>query len=152
MKLEKVMFKNTLALFMLAGLSATVAGAAAAPAPAKASLEETIRKRIEPRLGKDVKIESIKKTPYSGLYEVRAHGDIIYTDEAGEYLIFGQVVDVKTQRNLTKERVDEINTCRSSMRSSWSRATASASWPSSKIRTAATASASARPRSRKSTT
>ncbi|NHZ33943.1 DsbC family protein [Massilia rubra] len=103
------MTKSKLALFVLAALSATVANAAPAPTPAKASLEETIRKRIEPRLGKDMKIDSIKKTPYSGLYEVRANGDIIYTDEAGEYLIFGQVVDVKTQRNLTKERVDEIN-------------------------------------------
>ncbi|NHZ44807.1 DsbC family protein [Massilia aquatica] len=103
------MMKSKLALFVLAGLSATAASAAPAPVAAKASQEEIIRKRIEPRLGKDVKIESIKKTPYSGLYEVRAHGDILYTDEAGEYLIFGQVIDVKSQRNLTKERVDEIN-------------------------------------------
>jgi thiol:disulfide interchange protein DsbC len=102
------MLKTKLTLLLLAGLSASTAVVSAAPA-AKASLEETIRKRIEPRLGKDVKIESIKKTPYSGLYEVRAHGDIIYTDQAGEYLFFGQVIDVKSQRNLTKARVDEIN-------------------------------------------
>lgn len=100
------MLNTKFALVVLTTLSAGIASAAA---PSKTSVEDNIRKRIEPRLGKDVKIESIKKTPYSGLYEVRAHGDIIYTDEAGEYLFFGQVINVQTQRNLTKERVDEIN-------------------------------------------
>ena len=99
------MLNKKIALVVLTGLFAGVASAA----PAKPSLEETIKKRIEPRLGKGVKIESIKKTQYSGLYEVRANGDVIYTDEAGEYLFLGHVIDVKSQRNLTKERVDEIN-------------------------------------------
>ncbi|NHZ81563.1 thioredoxin fold domain-containing protein [Massilia sp. CCM 8695] len=96
------MLNKKIALLVLTGL---FAGAVSA----KPSVEETIRKRVEPKLGKDVKIESIRKTPYSGLYEIRAHGDIIYTDKRGKYLIFGQVVNTQSQRNLTKERVEQIN-------------------------------------------
>ncbi|MDQ1924361.1 DsbC family protein [Massilia pseudoviolaceinigra] len=96
------MLNKKFALLVMTGL---FAGAASA----KPTVEETIRKRVEPKLGKDVKIESIKKTPYSGLYEIRAHGDILYTDKQGKYLFFGQVINTKTQRNLTKERVEQIN-------------------------------------------
>ena len=99
------MLKNKFALLVLAGVCAGVAGAASA----KATVEETIRKRVEAKLGKGVKIETIKKTPYSGLYEIRAHGDIIYADKEGKYLFFGQVIDAESQRNLTKERVEQIN-------------------------------------------
>ncbi|MCE3606966.1 DsbC family protein [Massilia sp. P8910] len=96
------MLNKKFALLVLTGLFAGTAGA-------KPTVEETIRKRVEPKLGKDVKIESIKKTPYGGLYEIRAHGDIVYTDKRGKYLFFGNVINAQTQRNLTKERVEQIN-------------------------------------------
>ena len=86
---------------------------------------------VEPRLGPGVKIESVKETPYAGLYEVRAAGDILYTDKKGEYLIIGHVYNAKTAEDLTKLRVDEINKIKFSdlpfeMRSKRSKATASA--------------------------
>ncbi|MBC7453618.1 MAG: DsbC family protein [Massilia sp.] len=96
------MVKNKLALLVLSGL---VASCVAAEPP----VEATIKKLIEPRLGDGVKIESVKETPYAGLYEVRAGGDIIYTDKKGEYIFMGQVFNAKTSQNLTKERLDEIN-------------------------------------------
>ena len=96
------MVKNKLALL---ALSTLVAACTAAEPP----VEATIKKVLEPRLGNGVKIESIKATPYSGLYEVRAGGDILYTDKKGQYLFIGQIFNTKTTENLTKARLDEVN-------------------------------------------
>lgn len=71
--------------------------------------EAAIKKLIEPRLGENVKVDSVTKTPYGGLYEVRTNGDIIYTDEKASYLFVGRVLDTKTYKDYTKERIDEIN-------------------------------------------
>ncbi|WP_306394219.1 DsbC family protein [Telluria beijingensis] len=75
---------------------------------AQNTVEAGIRKALEPHLG-GAKIESVKETPYGGLYEVRVAGDILYTDKKGEFLVIGQVYDVKSSRNLTRERLDDIN-------------------------------------------
>lgn len=71
--------------------------------------EAAIKKAIEPRLGEGAKVESVTKTPYGGLYEVRIGGDIVYTDAKGEYLFIGRIVDTKTFHDYTKARVDELN-------------------------------------------
>jgi thiol:disulfide interchange protein DsbC len=81
----------------------------AGSALAQNAQEATIRKAIEPRLGEGAKIESITKTPYGGLYEVRVSGDIFYTDAKGDFLFIGRIVDTKTFQDHTKARLDEIN-------------------------------------------
>ncbi|MES2323886.1 MAG: DsbC family protein [Pseudomonadota bacterium] len=98
------MVKNKVVFFALSAIAASLAQAQA-PTPTEAAL----RKIIEPRLGDGAKIDSVKETPYAGLYEIRAAGDILYTDKKGDYLFIGQVFDAKTSQNLTKDRVDEIN-------------------------------------------
>lgn len=75
---------------------------------AQNTVEAGIKKALEPHLG-GAKIESVSKTPYGELYEVRVAGDILYTDKKGEFLVIGQVYDVKSSRNLTRERLDDIN-------------------------------------------
>lgn len=75
---------------------------------AENAVEANIRKSIEPRLN-GAKIESIKETPYGGLYELRVAGDVLYTDKKGEYLVIGHVYDAKSARDLTRERLDDIN-------------------------------------------
>jgi thiol:disulfide interchange protein DsbC len=95
------MSKTKLAVLLATGLITSCVGA-------QNSVEATIKKNIEPRLG-GAKIESIKETPYGGLYELRVAGDILYTDKKGEYLIIGHVYDAKTTRDLTRERIDDIN-------------------------------------------
>jgi thiol:disulfide interchange protein DsbC len=76
---------------------------------AETALEASIKKNLEPRLGDGTKIDSVTKTPYGGLYEVRVGGDILYTDEKGQYLFIGSVVDLKNSKNVTKARLDDIN-------------------------------------------
>lgn len=96
------MQKSKIALLLLTGLIAACAGA-------ETPLEANIKKAVEPRLGNGVKVDSVKETPYGGLYEVRAGGDILYTDKKGEYLFIGHVYNAKTAQDLTKLRIDEIN-------------------------------------------
>jgi thiol:disulfide interchange protein DsbC len=95
------MLKRKLALLLATGLIASCVGA-------ETTTEANIRKAIEPRLG-GAKIESVKETPYAGLYELRVAGDILYTDKKGEYLVIGHVYDAKTSQDLTRARIDDIN-------------------------------------------
>lgn len=78
-------------------------------ASAQTDQTETIKKLVTPKLGKDVKVDSVTKTPYLGLYEVRVGGDIVYTDDKVNYLFVGNIIDLKTQKNLTKAKLDLIN-------------------------------------------
>lgn len=98
------MVKIKFAVLVATGLVASCAGA-------ETTVEANIKKVLEPRLG-GPKIESVKETPYSGLYEVRASGDILYTDKKGSYLFIGHVYDTKTSQNLTQLRIDDINKIR----------------------------------------
>ena len=91
---------------LIAGLAlALVAGSALA----LSSTEAAIRHAVETRLGDGVKVDTVTKTPYAGLYEVRIGGDIFYSDAKGDYFFFGRVIDTKTSADLTRARVDEIN-------------------------------------------
>jgi thiol:disulfide interchange protein DsbC len=82
---------------------------AAAISFAETAQETAVRKLLIPRLGEDAKIDSVRKTPYSGLYEVRTNGDILYTDEKAQYMFAGHVIDTTTHTDFTKERLEEIN-------------------------------------------
>jgi thiol:disulfide interchange protein DsbC len=73
------------------------------------SVEATIRKNVEPKLGDNVKIDSIRETPYGGLYELRVGNDVRYTDKTGSYLIVGHVFSLKTSEDLTQARIDDLN-------------------------------------------
>ena len=70
--------------------------------------EEQIRKAIS-ESAPEVKIVSITKSPYAGLYQVVTNGyNIFYTDENGEIGFFGNVVDLKNKQNLTQQEKDKI--------------------------------------------
>jgi thiol:disulfide interchange protein DsbC len=73
------------------------------------SVEATIRKNVEPKLGPDVKIDAIRATPYSGLYEIRIGNEIRYTDKTGTYLFAGHIFNLKTKEDVTQARIDEVN-------------------------------------------
>ncbi|MCP2008290.1 thiol:disulfide interchange protein DsbC [Duganella sp. HSC-15S17] len=86
-------------------LSALMASCVGAETPST----DAIKKLVEPRLGSNVKVDSIKETPYGGLYEIRVGNDILYTDKTGTYLFSGHVFNLTTSTDLTKERLEEIN-------------------------------------------
>ena len=70
--------------------------------------EASVKKAVEaayPRF----KVDSVTKTPFAGLYEVFMGGQIIYTDEKMSYLIAeGHLVDPKTKKDITGERLEEL--------------------------------------------
>lgn len=70
--------------------------------------EAAIRKTMQSTFPK-FKLGSVVKTPIPGLYEVFVGGHIIYTDENATYFITeGHLWDVKSQRDITSERMDEL--------------------------------------------
>jgi thiol:disulfide interchange protein DsbC len=75
---------------------------------AETPAEARVRKLVEPRMGVNVKVDAVTKTPYGGMYEVRTNGDIFYTDGTARYLFVGKVVDLTTLKDLTRERADEL--------------------------------------------
>ena len=101
------MLKRILALATLGVLMTQVQ--AAEPTPAGRLTTETIIKRtLEGRLG-GAKIDTVSKTPYLGLYEVRLGSEILYTDEKMSYIFSGNVIDAKTMQNLTEKRLRELS-------------------------------------------
>jgi len=61
---------------------------------------------IEAKRG--TKVESINKSGYLGRYEVFADGNIVYTDEKGPAIIVGPLIDGKTMKNVTEERMKKL--------------------------------------------
>jgi thiol:disulfide interchange protein DsbC len=70
--------------------------------------EAAIRKALAERLPPEAKVDSVKKMPMLGLYEVIVGSDIVYTDASGKYLIMGNIQDLKSGQNFTQERSDAL--------------------------------------------
>ena len=79
-------------------LACLVAGAAQAS-------EAAIRKGVQARFP-EMAVESVQKTPFSGLYEVVVGGRVVYTDEKVSYIFIGNLIDARgaAERDLTRER------------------------------------------------
>ncbi|WP_411878013.1 DsbC family protein [Polaromonas sp. YR568] len=71
--------------------------------------EAAIRKNLSEKFPAFAKIDEVSKTPMNGLYEVRVGFDIFYTDEQGNYLLQGSLMDVRARKNLTEERVEKLS-------------------------------------------
>lgn len=57
----------------------------------------------------DIKIQAVQASPWPGVYEVITPDEIVYSDENGERLIIGNMIDTKTHANLTEQRWNEVN-------------------------------------------
>lgn len=63
--------------------------------------EADVKKAIEANVGK---VEKISKAPIAGLWEAVVDGQIFYADDKGTYLLAGNLIEIKTGKNLTAER------------------------------------------------
>jgi thiol:disulfide interchange protein DsbC len=70
--------------------------------------DAAIRKNIGERLPQFPKIDEITKTPIPGVYELRVGTDLFYTDEQGNYILEGHLIDTKSRVNLTEERIGKL--------------------------------------------
>ncbi len=98
-------FQRAAALAAGGTLAAVLAIAATAPARAG---EPEIRKALSERLPDLGKVDEVTRSPIPGLNEVRVGTEIYYTDDNGNYLIQGQLLDTKTRTNLTEARVAKL--------------------------------------------
>jgi thiol:disulfide interchange protein DsbC len=82
-------------LLVVTGLAAGIAGAS------EASIQQGFQAKFPNAI-----VESVTRTPFTGIYEVVFNGQIAYTDEKLNFVLFGNLVDVRagTERNLTRER------------------------------------------------
>ena len=81
---------------------------AACLAPVALADEAAIRKNIAERLADFPKIDEVSKTAIPGVFEIRIGAEILYTDEQGNYLIEGQMIETKSRVNLTEERISRL--------------------------------------------
>ncbi|MDH0863241.1 DsbC family protein [Mitsuaria sp. GD03876] len=70
--------------------------------------EDTIRKNLSAAMPKELKIDEVRPAPIPGLWEVRIGNEIRYTDATGQYLVDGEIIDLKNRRNVTQERINKI--------------------------------------------
>ena len=61
----------------------------------------------------EIEILDIRPAVTTGLWEISfksgGRKSVIYMDSSKENIIVGQIIDIKTQENLTRKRVDELN-------------------------------------------
>lgn len=74
-------------------------------------VETRIRAALENVTGGRSKVDEIRATPIAGVYEVRVGSRLLYVDGQGKYMFLdGDLIDLQSQRNLTQERVEELET------------------------------------------
>jgi thiol:disulfide interchange protein DsbC len=95
--MKTLLLRTTIALALTAGL-----------VHAAYAQEALIRKNLAERLPDFPKIDEVNKTPIPGLYEVRIGTEIVYTDERGDHVIQGNIIDTKTRHDVTQARIDKI--------------------------------------------
>ncbi len=70
--------------------------------------EASLKKAVEAAYPK-LKVQGVSKTPFNGIYEVFLGDEIFYTDEKFSFVfVDGRLVDAKSRRNLTAERMEEL--------------------------------------------
>ena len=74
--------------------------------------EAKIRRMIEPKLG-GAKIQGVQPAPLPGFFEVRFTSrdgpQIVYTDAEATHIFIGELIEARTDRNLTEERLRKLS-------------------------------------------
>jgi thiol:disulfide interchange protein DsbC len=70
--------------------------------------EAKVKKNLESFLNAPA-VDSVKKTPYGGLFEVvLKSGELLYTDGNVSFIIDGNIIDAKTRKNVTQARMAQL--------------------------------------------
>lgn len=76
-------------------------GAVSAVYANEAEIKE-LKENISKRLPANTAL-SVKTTPIKGVYEVMAGGQIMYADKDARYIFDGDLIDLKTKKNITED-------------------------------------------------
>jgi thiol:disulfide interchange protein DsbC len=88
-------------------LTGLLALTSTAPVAADDAAGVDLRRKLEQRFPQ-VRIKRVVPTAWPGMYEVIAGSEIIYTNADADWVIMGQMVDVKTSANLTAKSWDDF--------------------------------------------
>lgn len=69
--------------------------------------ESVIRKTLAERYP-GIVIQSVTPTPMAGVWEVWTGGRLVYTDNTGEYLLLGTLVETRGKTNLSQQRLNAL--------------------------------------------
>jgi thiol:disulfide interchange protein DsbC len=89
----------------LATLLATSVAAAETAAPAKATDQKSADATIRAALAKkfpDMKVDEVRPSAMSGIYEVQMGGEVAYISGDGRFLIAGDMYEIDSRTNLTE--------------------------------------------------
>ena len=79
----------------------------AVPALAQQDIEK-IKAELKKKVP-EAPVDSVRKIPYGGLYEVVVGSEMFYTDKDASFLVLGSIVDLKTKENVTELRSRQLN-------------------------------------------
>ena len=85
--------------------AASVVSAASPGSPASETEMEARLKELYP----STRITAVRPSEVSGLYEVTMGRSVAFTDPTGRYFVFGHLFDMKEQKDLTAQRLSDIN-------------------------------------------
>jgi thiol:disulfide interchange protein DsbC len=92
------------------GCALALALAFTAPVLAQSDPSPQIRAAVNDWLQGRYKVDSVRRTPVAGIWEVQIGNELIYVDEKAQHgFVEGQLVEFKSNRNLTQERTEELN-------------------------------------------
>lgn len=111
-------FRNALAAGLLGCLAAVPALSAAQdkvlsttgndPAGAQVYSTEQVKQGFEERFP-GLGVTEVSNTPFSGLFEIRIGTDLLYTDAEVNYVLQGSLIDAKSRRDLTAQRIAALS-------------------------------------------
>ena len=70
--------------------------------------EVSVKRGVEARFD-GIKVESVTRTSYAGLYEIVVGDTLFYTDEKVNFVFKGEIIDARSQKNLTEERQQKLS-------------------------------------------
>ena len=91
---------------IIAAAAATLSLLLAVPGQAQdlERIKSELRKKVP-----EAPVDSVRKVPYGGLFEVTIGSEVFYTDENASFLVLGSIVDLKTKENVTELRTRQLN-------------------------------------------
>jgi thiol:disulfide interchange protein DsbC len=99
-RLGRALAGAALAASLLVAVPAAAQGNAGAP-QVKTAVETWLQGRF--------KVDNVRRSPVTGIWEVQIGTDLIYVDEKGQHaFVEGQLIELKTGRNITQARIDEL--------------------------------------------
>jgi thiol:disulfide interchange protein DsbC len=80
-----------------------LAGAGTLAVASEAAVKAAIQKKIP-----QFPVESVTRTPLPGIYEAFGDGQIIYVDEAANYVLQGNLLSIEKNANVTQDRLSRL--------------------------------------------